>query len=178
MESVVPRPPLPARQIGHREARAGPGPLKWKRRTRVLQPNNAPQFRPRLRPEHPETSLMGSTTAACLRLLSDLKAITQEPPEGCSASPTSEENLFVWTATVFGPDETIWEGGIFCLRCGSALLGVCVHLWSADRAQQFNYARQTPFSCVFRRITFNENYPEKPPRIRFTTEIFHPNVYS
>ncbi|BDA45069.1 Ubiquitin-conjugating enzyme E2 2 [Coccomyxa sp. Obi] len=86
---------------------------------------------------------MGSSSAACLRLLSDLKAITQEPPEGCSASPTSEENLFVWTATVFGPDETIWEGGIFCLR-----------------------------------ITFNENYPEKPPRIRFTTDMFHPNVYS
>lgn len=63
--------------------------------------------------------LMGTSSAACLRLLSDLKAITQEPPEGCSASPTSEENLFVWTATVFGPDETIWEGGIFCLRCGT-----------------------------------------------------------
>lgn len=31
---------------------------------------------------------------------------------------------------------------------------------------------------VLCRITFNENYPEKPPRIRFTTEIFHPNVYS
>lgn len=28
------------------------------------------------------------------------------------------------------------------------------------------------------RITFNENYPEKPPRIRFTTDMFHPNVYS
>ena len=25
-------------------------------------------------------------------------------PTGCSASPTSDDNLFVWTATVFGPD--------------------------------------------------------------------------
>lgn len=68
---------------------------------------------------------MGSSGAACLRLLSDLKAITQEPPEGCSASPTSEENLFVWTATIFGPDETIWEGGIFCLRCVDMSNGEC-----------------------------------------------------
>ena len=39
------------------------------------------------------------STAASLRLMADLKAISQEPPDGCSASPTSEENLFVWSAT-------------------------------------------------------------------------------
>ena len=27
-------------------------------------------------------------------------------------------------------------------------------------------------------MTFGEQYPEKPPRIRFTSEVFHPNVYS
>lgn len=78
-----------------------------------------------------------------LRLLSDLKAIRQEPPEGCSASPQTEENLYVWSATIFGPDETPWEGGIFSL-------------------------------C----LTFSEQYPEKPPRVRFTTDVFHPNVYN
>lgn len=49
-------------------------------------------------------------TAAVLRLQSDLKAIQTEPPDGCSASPHSDENLFVWSATIFGPDETAWEG--------------------------------------------------------------------
>ena len=72
--------------------------------------------------------------ASQLRLLSDLKAIKQEvchswlaagtigydadcymtlisaatslsqPPEGCSASPVSDENLDLWTATIFGPE--------------------------------------------------------------------------
>ena len=72
-----------------------------------------------------------STTGAVLRLMSDLRAIRVDPPQGCSASPHSEENLFVWTATIFvrpgaprasckhypsnspcrpqGPDETPWE---------------------------------------------------------------------
>lgn len=27
------------------------------------------------------------------------------------------------------------------------------------------------------RITFTERYPDKPPRVRFTSEVFHPNVY-
>ena len=35
-----------------------------------------------------------------------MMALTQ----GCSASPASEDNLFVWSATVFGPDDTAWEG--------------------------------------------------------------------
>lgn len=83
------------------------------------------------------------TSPAMLRLMSDLRAIKQEPPEGCSASPASDDNLFVWNATVFGPDDTPWEGGIYSLR-----------------------------------ITFSERYPEKPPRIRFTSEMFHPNVYN
>lgn len=25
------------------------------------------------------------------------------------------------------------------------------------------------------RLTFGERYPEKPPRVRFTSEMFHPN---
>lgn len=84
-----------------------------------------------------------TATAASLRLMADLKAISQEPPDGCSASPCSDENLFVWSATIFGPDDTPWEGGVFSLR-----------------------------------ITFTEHYPEKPPRVRFTSEMFHPNVYN
>lgn len=28
------------------------------------------------------------------------------------------------------------------------------------------------------RVTFSERYPDKPPRVRFTTDMFHPNVYS
>mmetsp|Transcript_14822 Transcript_14822/g.17903 ORF Transcript_14822/g.17903 Transcript_14822/m.17903 type:complete len:156 (+) Transcript_14822:297-764(+) len=84
-----------------------------------------------------------NNSAAALRLMSDLKAIKQEPPEGCSASPQSDENIFVWGGAIFGPDESPWEGGVFSLR-----------------------------------LTFSEQYPEKPPRIRFTSDVFHPNVYS
>ena len=60
----------------------------------------------------------------------------QQPPEGVSASPIGDDNLLVWGGTVFGPDDTPWEGGIFSLR-----------------------------------MTFTEQYPDKPPRVRFTSEM-------
>jgi len=60
--------------------------------------------------------------------------------QGASAAPLSEENIFVWAATIFGPSDTPWEGGIFSLR-----------------------------------MTFCDQYPDKPPKVRFTTKVFHPN---
>mmetsp|Transcript_2964 Transcript_2964/g.10698 ORF Transcript_2964/g.10698 Transcript_2964/m.10698 type:complete len:153 (-) Transcript_2964:227-685(-) len=82
-----------------------------------------------------------SSTAA-LRLMSDLRHMQESPPEGCSASPYSDDNMLIWTATVFGPEGTPWEGGIFSLR-----------------------------------LVFTEKYPDRPPRVCFTSDIFHPNVY-
>jgi len=79
---------------------------------------------------------MSQGGASTLRLMSDLKTVKQQPPEGVSASPLSEENIYVWGATVFGPDDTSWEGGIYTMR-----------------------------------LMFTEQYPDKPPRVRFTTEM-------
>jgi ubiquitin-conjugating enzyme E2 A len=28
------------------------------------------------------------------------------------------------------------------------------------------------------RLTFSHDYPDKPPKVRFTSEMFHPNVYA
>lgn len=53
---------------------------------------------------------------AKLRLMSDLKVIMEQPADGVSASPIDEKNIMSWCATIFGPDETSWEGGIFSLH--------------------------------------------------------------
>jgi ubiquitin-conjugating enzyme E2 A len=64
--------------------------------------------------------VMSSPSAAMLRLLSDLRSIKNDPPEGCSASPQSEDNLYVWSASICGPADSPWEGGIFALRVAFA----------------------------------------------------------
>jgi ubiquitin-protein ligase len=40
--------------------------------------------------------------------------------------------------------------------------------------------QETPFEGgIFSlRMQFSERYPDKPPRVRFTTPMFHANVYS
>lgn len=35
---------------------------------------------------------------------------------GISTGPVSEDNLFYWNASIFGPEGTMWEGGIFHLE--------------------------------------------------------------
>jgi len=62
------------------------------------------------------SSSSGPSRAALTRLMSDLKEMQSTPPEGCSAAPLKEDNLFLWNASIIGPDESPWEGGIYSLR--------------------------------------------------------------
>ena len=77
------------------------------------------------------------------RLLKDLKKMQNDSTqEGIQATPTND-SLFEWDAVIFGPDDTIWEGGIFQLH-----------------------------------LEFSEEYPNKPPKVKFLNEMFHPNIYN
>jgi ubiquitin-conjugating enzyme E2 A len=79
---------------------------------------------------------------AARRLLRDFKKICADPPAGISASPV-EDDLFLWSALLMGPEGTPWEGGAFELA-----------------------------------LAFTDEYPERPPRVSFRTEVFHPNVFA
>lgn len=82
------------------------------------------------------------TTVARKRLLRDLKKLQADPPTGISAAPV-EDDIMQWSAVIFGPEDTPWEGGAFQLK-----------------------------------VTFNEEFPTKPPHLRFVTKMFHPNIYT
>ncbi|CAD7966926.1 unnamed protein product [Amoebophrya sp. A25] len=82
------------------------------------------------------------TTVARKRLFRDLKKLQSDPPNGISAAPV-DDDIMNWSAVIFGPEETPWEGGAFQLT-----------------------------------VAFNEEFPTKPPKIRFLTKMFHPNIYA
>ena len=83
------------------------------------------------------------SSVATMRLIKDLKRCNQENDlTNIYASPQSN-NIFIWEAVIFGPEETIWEGACFKLL-----------------------------------LEFNEEYPNKPPTVKFVTQMFHPNVYN
>ena len=49
------------------------------------------------------------------RIGKELIMINKDPPSNCSAGPKSDTNLFHWEATILGPTETPYEGGIYKL---------------------------------------------------------------
>ncbi|KAI1725538.1 ubiquitin-conjugating enzyme domain-containing protein [Ditylenchus destructor] len=82
------------------------------------------------------------TTPSRRRLMRDFKKLQDDPPAGVSGAPT-EENIMVWEAVIFGPQDTPFEDGTFKLS-----------------------------------LEFSEEYPNKPPSVKFVSKMFHPNVYA
>lgn len=55
---------------------------------------------------------MGSSVAS-KRLFQEYKSLLTNPPDGITAGPVNEDDLFLWEALIQGPEGTPFEGGIF-----------------------------------------------------------------
>jgi len=63
-------------------------------------------------PDRSDLLIMANSVAS-KRLFQEYKAILSNPPDGITAGPVNEDDLFIWEALIMGPEGTPFEGGIF-----------------------------------------------------------------
>eukprot|EP01028_Stygiella_incarcerata_P010240 TRINITY_DN51_c0_g1_i1.p1 TRINITY_DN51_c0_g1~~TRINITY_DN51_c0_g1_i1.p1 ORF type:complete len:154 (-),score=44.32 TRINITY_DN51_c0_g1_i1:168-629(-) len=81
------------------------------------------------------------STKARRHLMRQFMQLRKSEVVGCIASPV-ETDVLLWKAQINGPENSIWEGGVFKLE-----------------------------------MKFSEEYPDEPPKVKFLTKMFHPNIY-
>lgn len=57
-----------------------------------------------------------SLSYAADRLRDEYRNLSRQPSPGGSASPRDTDHPFLWDATILGPENTPWEGGMFSLE--------------------------------------------------------------
>lgn len=56
---------------------------------------------------------MSASQIASRRLFQEYKLLATNPPDGITAGPISEDDIFLWEALIQGPEGTPYEGGVF-----------------------------------------------------------------
>ncbi|KAL9127462.1 MAG: hypothetical protein Q9217_003662 [Psora testacea] len=54
-----------------------------------------------------------ANSIASRRLFHEYKLLCTSPPDGITAGPISEDDIFVWEALIQGPEGTPYEGGVY-----------------------------------------------------------------
>lgn len=67
----------------------------------------------RRRQLQPDKTPFEMASTAHRRLLQEYRALTNNPPDGITAGPVSEDDLLHWEALIQGPEGTPFEGGVF-----------------------------------------------------------------
>ncbi|CAF1107057.1 unnamed protein product [Rotaria sp. Silwood1] len=76
------------------------------------------------------------------RMKNELATLKRNPTPGVCIRPVTDGDLHHYHASIDGPPDTPYEGGIFILD-----------------------------------VNLSDDYPYKPPKVVFTTRMFHPNIY-
>lgn len=60
---------------------------------------------------------MAQPTSSAIRALAlELKSLQEEPVEGFRVKLVNEDNMFEWEVAIFGPPDTLYQGGYFKVR--------------------------------------------------------------
>ena len=67
--------------------------------------------------------MAAAPSASAIRALAlEYKSLAEDPVEGFRVKLLNDEDMFLWEVALFGPPDTLYQGGYFKVRNNTALL--------------------------------------------------------
>ena len=118
-----------------------------------------------------------NASSAVRALALELKNLQDDPLEGIQSRLVNEDNIFEWEVALFGPPDTLYQGGYFKVRTSMKLKTRSYIKTSSRSSSWFNISLYISTSLFQANMKFPADYPYSPPSVRFITKVWHPNVY-
>lgn len=88
---------------------------------------------------------MSTPSSSAVRALSlEYKSLQEEPVEGFRVKLLNDDNLFEWEVAIFGPPDTLYQGGYFKVSFIFLFISISFSLLFHN-----NVEKKHPYVCVF-----------------------------
>ena len=113
---------------------------------------------------------------AALLLMKQLKELKKHPVEGFSAGLKDDDNPFVWEIMIMGPPDTPGAHTQATRHTHTDAEIPAPRVRPLNRVVGRASADEGGFFQA--EMVFPHEYPNHPPKLKFTSDFYHPNVYT
>ncbi len=108
-------------------------------------------------------------------ILTFILELNKNPVEGFSAGLVDDDDIYQWEVVVIGPQDTLLWESYSLVTFNAVVAELYIHSVPCVDLDTIIFVICSEGGFFKATLTFPRDYPLRPPKMKFITEIWHPN---